>query len=67
MTDRDLIEPEQRNNELIFQANSERNHRNLNEGGEDRFQDDGESHDFSDTENEHFSAPGQFVQRTFQE
>ena len=33
----------------------------------DQFDDDGESHDFTDTENEHFSAPGQFVQRTFQE
>ena len=35
----------------------------------DRYEDDGESHEYSDTENEHehFSAPGQFVQRTFQE
>ena len=33
----------------------------------DRFEDDGESHDFTDTENEHFSAPGQFVPQTFQE
>ena len=31
----------------------------------DRYEDDGESQDFSDTENEHFSAPGQIVQRTF--
>ena len=34
---------------------------------DDRFEDEGESQNFSDTENEHFSAPAQIVQRTFQE
>lgn len=70
MTDREMLHQEDsprnnHNDELIFQANSRPEANN----NPDRYEDDGESQEFSDTENEHehYSVPNQIVQRTFQE